>query len=296
VVVLLADVLSFLRLSWLKKILLARRAVKLCNQGSALFYGKIPKKLRSIYQQDPARIHNFPLHLYHIAKVDRLGLFYIDFFNDFIKSGLSEGNIWEEQIGQLVKNYALPGTVAIDAGAYIGTHTLAMAHAVGKSGRVYSFEPQRKIYAELCWNMAINKATNVFPMRLALGKTTNCVRPVQALLDNEGSTFVVPDKIQEDSSLQLKLDDLNLKNISLIKIDVENMEADVIEGGRKTILRCRPVLIVEIQGNPACEISLKENRTQRAFETVKKIQSLHYTVTHLHECDFLCLPLKCPAF
>lgn len=287
-----ADALSFLRLGKLKKFLQARRAAKLSARGNALFYDKIPHQLQPIYQKDRALIDHFPLHLYHIVKLDRLGSFYIDSFNDLIKNQLMTAILWEEQIGQLIHLYALPGTVAIDVGAHIGTHTLTMANAVGKMGRVYSFEPQRKLYSELCWNMALNNANNVFPMRLALGKKTDCIRLIQPFPNNEGATFAVPDSPQEDSSLQLKLDDFNLTNLSLIKIDVENMEADVIKGAVKTIRRCRPVMIVEIQGNSACSLYLKKDCLQSALATMKKILSLHYTVHHLNGCDFLCLPIS----
>jgi FkbM family methyltransferase len=43
-----------------------------------------------------------------------------------------------------------------------------------------------------------------------------------------------------------RLDDLHLDNISLIKIDVEGYELEVFEGGRETIQRNRPVILIEI--------------------------------------------------
>jgi FkbM family methyltransferase len=43
-----------------------------------------------------------------------------------------------------------------------------------------------------------------------------------------------------------RLDDLDLDNISLIKIDVEGYELEVFEGGQETIQRNRPVILIEI--------------------------------------------------
>jgi FkbM family methyltransferase len=43
------------------------------------------------------------------------------------------------------------------------------------------------------------------------------------------------------------LDSRKLRNVSLIKIDVEGHEVDVLDGARQTILQNRPTLIVEIK-------------------------------------------------
>ena len=41
------------------------------------------------------------------------------------------------------------------------------------------------------------------------------------------------------------LDYFNFENISLIKIDVENMEIEVLEGCLNLIKRCKPTIIIE---------------------------------------------------
>ena len=44
-----------------------------------------------------------------------------------------------------------------------------------------------------------------------------------------------------------RLDSLDLGDVGFIKIDVEGFEAQVIDGARETIARCRPVMQVEIE-------------------------------------------------
>lgn len=46
----------------------------------------------------------------------------------------------------------------------------------------------------------------------------------------------------------LTIDSLHLKNVSLIKMDVEGMEDQALEGARETILTNHPVIIIEIHG------------------------------------------------
>jgi Methyltransferase FkbM domain len=49
-----------------------------------------------------------------------------------------------------------------------------------------------------------------------------------------------------DVSLR-RLDDYEFKNISFIKVDVEGQEEDVLDGGRETIAREPPCLLIEIE-------------------------------------------------
>ena len=42
-----------------------------------------------------------------------------------------------------------------------------------------------------------------------------------------------------------KLDSFDFENISLMKIDVENMEIEVLEGAINLINKCKPVIIIE---------------------------------------------------
>ena len=43
----------------------------------------------------------------------------------------------------------------------------------------------------------------------------------------------------------VSFDYFNFENISLIKIDVEHMEIEVLEGSLKLIKRCKPTIIIE---------------------------------------------------
>ena len=45
----------------------------------------------------------------------------------------------------------------------------------------------------------------------------------------------------------MRLDDLFLADLRAMKIDVEGAEAELIAGARETLLRCRPILSVEIE-------------------------------------------------
>jgi hypothetical protein len=60
------------------------------------------------------------------------------------------------------------------------------------------------------------------------------------------------------------IDSLNLNRCRLIKVDVEGMECEVLEGARNTITRLRPVLYVE------------NDRTEHSRRLITMIQSFGY--------------------
>ncbi|HYH40041.1 MAG TPA: FkbM family methyltransferase [Azospirillum sp.] len=70
------------------------------------------------------------------------------------------GEYFESEV-RLFRQMVRSGDVVIDAGANIGTHTLALARATGPTGRVLAFEPVRLNHQLLCANMALNSLTQV---------------------------------------------------------------------------------------------------------------------------------------
>src|SRR5579859_6266046 len=54
--------------------------------------------------------------------------------------GLVYGN-WEPEVSSIVRASAREGMTVLDVGGHIGYYTLLLAKCVGKSGRVFSFEP-----------------------------------------------------------------------------------------------------------------------------------------------------------
>ena len=134
----------------------------------------------------------------------------------------------------------------VEVGAHIGTHTIPLAHLVGPYGRVYAFEPQRKLYRELHHNLALNGIANVVPLRFALGDGEARIvtmNPPEA--GNEGRTAVGRggDRVELRS-----LDSFALERVSVIKIDAEGFERHVLAGAAETIRRNRPAIVVEIMG------------------------------------------------
>jgi FkbM family methyltransferase len=152
--------------------------------------------------------------------------------------------------------------ISLDIGAYVGFYSAAMAPL---SLRVFSFEANPHLIAYLSVNLQRYSNTYLMPL---------------AVLDNPGEvTFHIPQTAGGDGlkySAQggvsnsfaarlgiptvavtvpaIAIDNLSLRNVGLMKIDVEGNEYDVLKGATATIDRCRPNIIIEneYRHNPEC--------------------------------------------
>ncbi|MDB2613562.1 FkbM family methyltransferase [Chlamydiales bacterium] len=268
-----------------------KNAASLSDQGLNRLYPLIDDEMKNIYLSDQENIYQFPHVKYRIATVKGQGKFYIDDVNDVIKKCLYKGRIWESSNQKLIKKYVKPGTVAIDIGSHIGTHTLTMSKSVKPRGTVIAFEPSRKIYYELCMNLTLNNCHNVCPVRCAIGKTKGVAQVIESCKGNEGGSYMVEDISGDNIAALLPLDDFQLTNVSFIKIDVENMELEVLEGAVKTIQGNRPIMLIEIQGNKERPLQLNENSEIMKQRSLDKIIQLDYKIVPIDKSDdYLAFP------
>ncbi|OGD21676.1 MAG: hypothetical protein A2W03_17220 [Candidatus Aminicenantes bacterium RBG_16_63_16] len=188
---------------------------------------------------------------------------------DGIKQVISGGQVWEGYFIELMARYIKPGTAVVDAGAYIGTHSLAMARLVGPRGRVYAFEPQKKVFRELVFNLIENRVQNVIPLRFALGETNGIVEMDKPV---DGLEAVVKVGRGGDPVELRTLDSFHLHDVSFLKIDVEDYEDPVLEGARQTIAaNHNPPILIEKTGS------------------LHRLEDYGYTVTPLEHRDYLAL-------
>lgn len=177
----------------------------------------------------------------------RYGLMLFNSKDQYIGRALEYYGEYSQHEADLLVQFISPGAVVIDAGANLGGLTLFFARAVGGSGRVYAFEPQRVIFQTLCANMALNSLVNVYAVQAALGDrqgSINIDTPDYTRENNFGGMALGEWHAGEAVPL-MRIDELALARCDLIKIDVEGMEEAVLRGAQATIARHRPLLYVE---------------------------------------------------
>jgi FkbM family methyltransferase len=150
--------------------------------------------------------------------------------------------------------HSAPGSMTVDVGASVGNFALASARAVGRKGRVLALEPNPAVFSEL-----VNSTwgTSVTPLNLA---ASNQRGPAVFEVPLDAGGGAVPplgslehrssDLVDEFKVRTVLIDDLVPPHrvVSAIKVDVEGHELSVLKGSVETIKRCRPALVVEIEG------------------------------------------------
>jgi FkbM family methyltransferase len=161
--------------------------------------------------------------------------------------------LWRRLVG--------PEWVVFDVGANIGASALALASLLNTDGGgiVYAFEPQPENYDLLARNTEDTDLIVCF--QSALGKDARPLRvPRLAQLGHKNYGDVRLGQSGELAVVDTLDNFANGKRVDFIKIDVQGMEADVLEGGSKTIKRFRPVIQAEIDQPQQAELTLRKLR------------------------------------
>ncbi len=153
------------------------------------------------------------------------------------------------------------GVVAIDCGANIGTHTVGWAKQMTGWGSVIAIEAQERIYYVIAGNVSINNCFNAKVIHAVVGDGNGMARIPElnhCLPTSFGSLELKPIRHPEAIGQKIDyseaklvpvramtIDSLALKRLDLLKIDVEGMECEVLDGAKRTIRQFQPVIIVE---------------------------------------------------
>ncbi len=232
-------------------------------------------------------------------------LYYLRFDNQLGRRLHLKKNWWEIYMLKYFTKYYKKNTNVIDIGANIGSHTLLLSEIISPKNKIYSFEP---IYYDIVEkNVKANHLNNVVVFNEGIGKKNeeinidifnrNC--PMNfgkfSLIHNyKNPTSLSKNTLNKckPSKKKIKiatLDSKKLNNISLIKIDVEGMELDVLEGAIETIKKNRPTIFIEIWDR-------EKNKYLNHPIFKKIINELKYKILYIEESyigshDYVLYPL-----
>ena len=173
--------------------------------------------------------------------------------NEALTMGILNMGVLNPMETKFVKKILKPGDTFIDVGAYIdGWYTLLASNIVGKNGKVFSFEPHPYYAERLRKSIMLTKFKNITLENCGLSDKTRKAILYQGGLASsfikhhtESLTKIKAKKIESRLiTLDSYVKNKNIKNIKLIKIDVEGFEMKVISGSRNILKNSPPAYLL----------------------------------------------------
>lgn len=166
---------------------------------------------------------------------------------------------------QALKARSSAPAIFFDVGANIGQHSLFMSRY---ADQVHAFEPYAPVRDRLAFHVGLNKLANIQLHAFGLSHQAEELPFYAPTGRNQGIGSFDASSVSKGNKEIGRLHLVNgddciklqgLGPVSMMKIDVEGFEKNVLAGLRLTLIRDRPVLVTEITyGNPLSFESVKE--------------------------------------
>ena len=188
------------------------------------------------------------------------------------------------------RNLVKPGDFVIDIGAHLGDTTVPMALATGKEGTVLALEPNRYVFAVLKKNASLNSAlTNIVPLNIAATAEDGqfSFNYSDASFCN-GGFLSQREKLDQHHKYSLQVEGRNLEKIlekeyasllptlSLIKVDAEGYDKEIIKTLSKIIETYRPKILSE------CNQFLTKTEREELYDVMTRF---NYKLYRIEEDD-----------
>jgi FkbM family methyltransferase len=175
--------------------------------------------------------------------------------------------------------------VIVDVGSNMGIFSVPLAiKAKTKGGRVYSFEVQRSLFYALCGTAVLNDLDNLIAYNYGLGDHEHQLKipkiDYSQHFDYGIISLVDQNKINNNPYEMVDiraLDQFNLERADFIKMDIEGMEIQAIQGAENTIKTHRPWMFIEYW-------AVDQNALRSWFD------GLDYTLIRVDPANVLCCP------
>jgi FkbM family methyltransferase len=141
------------------------------------------------------------------------------------------------------------GSVVLDIGANLGEYTVLAAQATDKHGRVIAYEPNPIVRDRLLRNIKANGFRHVEVCANALGLEDG-IGVLTVPSDESGLGTLRSGPVGTEFRVEVRrldgtLSEEDRARLSMIKLDVEGFELEVLQGARDTIDEARPVILYE---------------------------------------------------
>ena len=171
--------------------------------------------------------------------------FFVENPFDIIQRQHLEGRFFESEELDYLATRVGPGAHILDVGAYVGNHVVYYSRFM-RPRKITVIEPNSGIVKLLRRNLAANHVDNadLSLLGIAADRREANYHLVCASPNNLGATRL--ESAIDGTVRSAPLDGLTTDQVDLIKIDVEGMELDVLQGAAGLIDRWRPIIMIEV--------------------------------------------------
>jgi FkbM family methyltransferase len=162
--------------------------------------------------------------------------------------------VWESETLNLLRSTGRDGDI-VHAGTFFGDFIPALARSRERDARVWAFEPNRESYECARLTVILNGLENVTLSHAGLGAESAtallATRNAKGLPLGGGSHLIAdPARAPGIGSEQVDLvavDDVvsSVRPVAIIQLDVEGHEQEALSGAMRTIIRWRPLIVLE---------------------------------------------------
>jgi len=185
---------------------------------------------------------------------------------DLIQRELMHGDFFEIVELEYLRDHIKHGATIVEVGANIGNHAIYYSKYMAPE-KIIVIEPNPAAIKILLTNIDLNNAQHIDTNHLGIG--LGATKGSYSIIDVNNNLGACNLKYDTTGSINvLPLDNIIHTPVDFIKIDVENMEIDVLNGCAKTINKYRPAILIEI---------MNENTNQ----FLKLVDQFNYSTQHI---------------
>jgi len=204
-------------------------------------------------------------------EVTRQGLRWCLNPSDFVQSHLYWTAEYESWDVLQLSRWVHPGAVVFDVGANFGYYSISLASVMQRQGRVYAFEPCKTTFARLRTNIALNDLESIIESVPCGLSERSGIAYLDGVDGNSGAAALSA----QATGAAIKLDTLDhfcevnkVHQVDVIKIDVEGSELRVIEGGKTTLSRHQPTIMVEFNSSALGAAGIADGQLEDALRSL----------------------------
>lgn len=165
---------------------------------------------------------------------------------DYISNWMEKNpdKMWDGFLLDVFQKYINKDDCVIEVGANVGAHTITLSKLAKK---VYSFEPQKFIFLQLCGNLFLNKCLNVQSFNKVVADSERLFsieKDIDYLSQDDAPRLQF--LYSEKGEKSVTIDSFNIP-CNFLKIDAQGCDLLVLQGAIETITKYKPVIVLEIE-------------------------------------------------